>query len=167
MDVAPVNFTRLVVDRANGRRRRGQIPIRLLAILVESGARVKVAVVVPTDGHLVRVREPSEPVDGGLDLARTAIVAEIARVDQEITVRDIRPFEGVCVGDADDADGLPWESRRATQVQQQAMQWVDECGQRGGAEVFGDTAAVEWTSHDVTGVVQEYLPDSGRRDGGS
>ena len=75
---------------------------------------------VASDGDFVWVGKASEPVNSGLNIARGAVVAEVAGVDEKVSVRYVWPFEGVGIGDADYSDWLSaWrrESRRSTQTE--------------------------------------------------
>jgi hypothetical protein len=75
---------------------------------------------VSSDGDFVWVGKASEPVNGGLDIACRTVVAEVARVDEKVSVRYVWPFEGVGIRDADYSDWLSarWrESRRSAQTE--------------------------------------------------
>lgn len=68
-----------------------------MPILVASGAWIEVAIVVPADDNLVEMREGLEPVDGSLDLVDTAVIAEVAGMDEEVPVWDGGPLVRVGV----------------------------------------------------------------------
>jgi hypothetical protein len=76
--------------------------------------------VVAADDDFLRMGKLAQPVYRGLDLAGATIVAQVAGVDKKVTIRDIRPFEGVGIGDANHSEGTGiWrrQSRRTAESQ--------------------------------------------------
>lgn len=101
VNVAPVDARCAVqlierVYRGCGSRDRCEGPL-VVAVLVESGPGIEVAIVVTADHDLVRVWKRAQPVDGSLDLAHGAVVGKIAGMDEEVSVGDVWVFEGVGV----------------------------------------------------------------------
>lgn len=81
------------------------------------------------------MRKRLDPIHGSLDLTETAVVGEIAGVDEQVTVWDVAvgPLVGVGVGDADDADGtvVRWGvgvTGRAAEAGEEEVDWVEEGG---------------------------------------
>ena len=93
MNIPPVNAMAVqIIERMQrgGRGRHGSKRGRMVPVLITAGTDVKVAVMIPTDHDLVRMRQLLQPVDSGLDLSYTAIVAEVPGVNQQVSVWDIR-----------------------------------------------------------------------------
>lgn len=103
VDIPPVHAVTVnIVEGAYGGRGRrhgsesvaGRVRRRRLPILLASRPHVKVTIVIATDDDLLGMWQRLQPVDGGLDLEQTAIVAEIPGMDQQIPVRD-RDLTGI------------------------------------------------------------------------
>ncbi|EAU35245.1 conserved hypothetical protein [Aspergillus terreus NIH2624] len=97
-DVAPVDAGGGVVcdgvqgGGGGGDLGKGVFELGVVAVVGEARAHVKVAVVVAADDDLVAVGEAAQPVDGGLNLAHAAVIAEVAGVDEQVAVGHVSPF---------------------------------------------------------------------------
>nr|POF04120.1 uncharacterized protein CFP56_21875 [Quercus suber] len=89
-------------------------------------AGIEEGVVVAGDGDLVLVRKAVKPVDLSLEFRRSASVGEIASVDQEVAIWNVRGDETVSVGDADNADGGRAWWRDATQERKGEVKKLQE-----------------------------------------
>jgi hypothetical protein len=102
--------------------------------------------VVAADDNLVWVRELVQPVDGGLNLAGAAIIAEVASVDKQVSIGYICPFQSVRIGNADDSNGTGVrgrQSRRAAESKEDVVERIDEGGEGRGEEVVSVGTAIK------------------------
>lgn len=93
VDITPVDTMAVQIIERMQRGSRGRHRGKrgwMIPVLITAGTHVKVAVMIPTDHDLVRMRQLLQPVDSGLDLSYTAIVAEVPGVNQQVSVWDIR-----------------------------------------------------------------------------
>lgn len=90
-------------------------------VLVSPRTDIEVAVMVPADDDLVRMRKGEEPIDGGLDLVDGTVVGQIAGVDEQVTIGNVSELERVGVGDTDDTDRVGvrgWKAGRPTEAEE-------------------------------------------------
>lgn len=154
VNISPVDTTRAIqiIQRVDGSCRSGDRSegAMILAVFLKSRPSIEIAIVVPADHHLVRMGQRAQPVDSVLDFPHRTIIGEVAGVDEKISIRNIGPFEGVRVGNADDSDGLGiwWcETRRTSQTKEDLVERIDEGGERGSCQVIMNRAPVVGIRH--------------------
>lgn len=114
-------------------------------VLFFAGAGVEVAVVVAGDDDFVFVWEGVEPVEGCLEGFDGPVVGEVAGMEEQVAWGDVGGFVGMCVADADDADGRAVFRRvkgSAAEGDEEGMEKADYDCQWGLEEAFEEGGGI-------------------------